>query len=279
MTDVASIVAHPMTQTAQTILRTTKPPIVDAAPPAVPPRVEEGANDNRLTQRSPPPAIAPGEHAMSAPPGFANFQFRYPGEIQDGAPALAAREQIDVARRINASVNEAIVYRPTKLWTVESGGPAYGDCKSYALTKRHILRGLGIPDGAFRDVVLYADTDRKLHMIVEMRSVDGIYVLDSLPNGFGYRFYTAAEMPSTYSIIEYQVWGRPEQWVAPDILTSENTVRDWPDHASTRNARAQRAYAAIGSSISRLTGRTASARRTSGMKLIGALLNWVQSLT
>lgn len=166
------------------------------------------------------PNDAPDARAIAAPGGFTAFEMHYPDEVRDGIPAVATRAQIDLARRVNASVNELITYRATKPWTIALQRPAYGDCKTYALTKRHILDGLGIPDGAFRDVVVNDALTQEFHMLLEMQSVDGVEILDSLPNDAGDRFYNAAEMPSIYTVIEYQAWGRPEQWETPGFLTS-----------------------------------------------------------
>jgi predicted transglutaminase-like cysteine proteinase len=153
--------------------------------------------------------------ATTAPVGFINFEMRYPAEVQDSAPAFATTAQIEVANGANKSVDDQITWRDTRLWTVELNGPAYGDCKSFALTKRHMLRELGVPDGAVRIVIVSAAGYRQLHMVVEMQTADDVFVLDSMPNASGNYFYRAAAMPASYSIIEYGTWGKPDQWIAP----------------------------------------------------------------
>lgn len=161
------------------------------------------------------------EQAAVAPGGFINFEMRYPEEIRDTAPALATSAQIDAARTINGAVNGSITWRDTRLWTIAPDGPSDGDCKTYALTKRHDLRLRGIPDGALRLAVVYTPHYRELHMVLELRAIDGVYVLDSLANNSGETFYKTAAMPASYTVLKYQAWGRPEHWLAPAVLTSQ----------------------------------------------------------
>ena len=84
-----------------------------------------------------------------------------------------------------------------------------------------VLRGWH-PDGAVRIVIIYAAKYQGLHMILEMRTADDIFVLDSLANDSGAHFYRASAIPASYSIVKYQVWGRPSQWMTPGVLSSED---------------------------------------------------------
>lgn len=160
------------------------------------------------------------ERPSIAPVGFVNFEMRYPDEVRDSAPAYATPSQIARARDVNDTVNGNITWEETRLWNFAPDGPAYGDCKTYALTKRHDLRLMGVPDGALRLVIVSSSSYEKLHMLLEIRSVSGVFVLDSLPAASGATFYPASAVPSSYAIIEYQAWGRPAHWVAPGMLTS-----------------------------------------------------------
>ena len=161
------------------------------------------------------------EQVAVAPGGFINFEMHHPEEIRDTAPAFATSAQIDAARAINGIVNDDITWRETQLWTIAPNGPAEGDCKTYALTKRHDLRLRGIPDGALRLAIVSTPHYKELHMILELRTIDGVYVLDSLANDSGETFYKADEMPASYTVLKYQAWGRPEHWLAPAVLTSQ----------------------------------------------------------
>jgi predicted transglutaminase-like cysteine proteinase len=159
--------------------------------------------------------------ATTGPGGFIGFEMHYPNEIRDSAPAFAASTEIGAARTINGIVNDNITWRETRLWTVAPDGPSDGDCKTYALTKEHDLRLQGLPDGTLRLVVVYTPQFQELHMILELRTVDGVYVLDSLKNDSGETFYKMAALPASYTILKYQAWGRPEHWLAPTVLTSQ----------------------------------------------------------
>jgi predicted transglutaminase-like cysteine proteinase len=180
----------------------------------------------RQAEAAPPmppahPQPAALEQVALAPLGFIDFEMRYPDEVRDSAPAFAAPAQIDTARTINDIVNANVIWRDTKLWTIAPDEPSDGDCKTYALTKRHDLRLRGVPTGALRLAVVLTPRYRALHMVLELRTVDGVYVLDSLTNDSGDTFYRAAAIPSDYTILEYQAWGTPEHWLAPAVLTSQ----------------------------------------------------------
>jgi predicted transglutaminase-like cysteine proteinase len=158
-----------------------------------------------------------GGHATTGPEGFITFEMHNPGEIHDSAPAFAASAEIDAARTINGTVNDDITWRETRAWTVAPDGPSDGDCKTYALTKEHDLRLQGLPDGTLRLVIVYTSEYPELHMILELQTVDGIYVLDSLKNDSGQTFYKIAAMPASYTVLKYQAWGKPEHWLAPGV--------------------------------------------------------------
>jgi predicted transglutaminase-like cysteine proteinase len=153
--------------------------------------------------------------ATTGPSGFVSFEMRFPAEIRDSAPAFAPATEIDAARTINGTVNDNITWRETRMWSVAPDGPSDGDCKTYALTKEHDLRLQGLPDGTLRLVIISTTRYPQLHMILEMRTVDGVYVLDSLENDSGDKFYKVAAMPASYTVLKYQAWGGPEHWLRP----------------------------------------------------------------
>jgi predicted transglutaminase-like cysteine proteinase len=158
-----------------------------------------------------------GGHATTGPEGFITFEMHNPAEIRDSAPAFAASAEIGAARTINGTVNDDITWRETRAWTVAPDGPSDGDCKTYALTKEHDLRLQGLPDGTLRLVIVYTSNYPELHMILELQTVDGVYVLDSLKNDSGQAFYKIAAMPASYTVLKYQAWGKPEHWLAPGV--------------------------------------------------------------
>lgn len=170
------------------------------------------------------PQPAPGaEQTTTPPPGFTNFQMSNPDEVRDSAPAYATEAQVETAHDVNTQINEQITWRETRLWTVELGRRAVGDCVQYALTKRHVLRAKGVPDGAMRLVVVYAAKYHGLHIVLQMRTQGETYVLDSLENDARHHFYRLAQMSPSYAIVKYQAWGKPTQWMAPSALVAEST--------------------------------------------------------
>jgi predicted transglutaminase-like cysteine proteinase len=181
----------------------------------------------------------PGEEQPApAPDGFNNFASRYPGEVEDSGIALATPDQVETAHKINTNVNERIIWRPVSVWAIAFREPAYGDCKTYSLTKRHAMRQAGIPDGASRLVVVYAAKYRQKHMVVELRTADRKYILDSLANDEGHHFYLARALPVSYNIMEYQVWGKPKAWVSPPswvnarvAMKEKEEAAPWLDNA------------------------------------------------
>ena len=180
-----------------------------------------------VTRPSAPPTVRAqpsGADQVTTPPaGFTNFQMRNPDEVRETAPAFATEAQVETARDINTRINEQIKWHETRLWSVELGPRAHGDCVQYALTKRHVLRQQGVPDGAMRLVVVYAAKYHGLHIVLEMRTPGETYVLDSLENDARHHFYTHAQMPRSYAIVKYQAWGKPAQWMAPSALVAETT--------------------------------------------------------
>jgi len=163
--------------------------------------------------------------ATTGPIGFIGFEMRYPDENRDSVPATVSFAQIDVARAINRLVNRNVTPHDTPhdtpQWTIAPEGLSDGDCKTFALTKRRDLRLQGLPDGAVRLVVISTPRLPEQHMVLELRTITGIYVLDSLVNDSGTAFYAAAAMPASYTVLKYQTWGSPEHWLAPAVPTSQ----------------------------------------------------------
>ena len=139
-----------------------------------PPTLPSGAQSLR------PQPVPGADQVIIAPGGFTNFRMRYPGEMKSSAPAVVTSAQVDMAHQTNTAINNRITWRATRLWSIAPDGPAQGDCKTFALTKRHALTQEGIPDGALRLVIVYAAHYHEKHMVLEMRAPDGVYVLDSL---------------------------------------------------------------------------------------------------
>jgi len=182
-------------------------------------RAEASATAQHATAASTP--SLGGEYPTTPPSGFTHFRLHFPDEVRDSAPAYATPAQVELARQINAAVNKRITWRTTRLWSVELKEPAYGDCVSFALTARHELRTRGVPDGAMRLMIVYAGEHQEKHMVLQMRTQGHVFVLDSLPNKAGKHFYELAAMPASYVVLQFQMWGRPTQWLAPSAVVAE----------------------------------------------------------
>src|SRR5271155_5831203 len=84
---------------------TTPEPTISTRPSAAPViRAQPGAGPDQLTL---------------PPPGFTNFQMLNPDEVRESAPAYATEAQIETAHNVNTKINEQIVWRETRLWSVE----------------------------------------------------------------------------------------------------------------------------------------------------------------
>lgn len=159
---------------------------------------------------------------VTVPPGGAtSFAMRYPEEVKESPPTFATGEQVELAHSLAREVNKRIAWRETKEWNINLTEPAFGDCKSFALTKRHELREHGVPNGALREVIVYAEKYKGKHMVLEMRTPGEIFVLDSLQNDFGKKFYEISAIPASYLVVEYQMWGKPAEWMVPAGAISE----------------------------------------------------------
>jgi predicted transglutaminase-like cysteine proteinase len=144
------------------------------------------------------------------PLGHTRFCLRYPGECKISGGDFRRRnikltparwEELDA---INRQVSQSIVSKVTPLsgtfdqWLIS---PASGDCKAYALTKRHVLLMRGWPSRA----LLLAEVivpDGQHHLVLVVRTKDTDLVLDNLnpsvrPISTTYRQYqwVRAEMP------------------------------------------------------------------------------------
>lgn len=154
------------------------------------------------------------------PPGYLGFEIQHRAEMAPATPVTVPyRTWIDLADQVNDAVNARINFcdplgsddcagqqdRVRRSW-IEIETSAYGDCKDYAVTKRHDLLAAGFPAGATR-LIWVSDRDpRATHIVLEIATDRGIYVLD---NQHAY-IYPQDEM--TYEFISLQAWGNPAQW-------------------------------------------------------------------
>jgi predicted transglutaminase-like cysteine proteinase len=120
--------------------------------------------------------------AVIPPTGFIGFCVKHSKEClvtaADPRPvALTAdrRAQLD---RVQAEINRQIKPRedPSHAWEYASDG--YGDCNTYALTKRQALLALGWPEDALLLAAAYDELGEG-HLVLVVRTSDGDFVLDN----------------------------------------------------------------------------------------------------
>jgi predicted transglutaminase-like cysteine proteinase len=127
------------------------------------------------------PTIATGD-AVVPPVGYIVFCVKHSKEclISVGKPDVvdltnARRAELD---RVQADVNWQVKPRanPTHAWQYAVDG--YGDCNTYALTKRQALIALGWPEDALLLAAVYDELGEG-HLILVARTNKGDFVLDN----------------------------------------------------------------------------------------------------
>ncbi|WP_162236057.1 transglutaminase-like cysteine peptidase [Devosia sp. Leaf64] len=116
------------------------------------------------------------------PASFQAFCAFNPHECQPGGASKIALDQsiMRILTRVNSRVNRSI--RPkldnplVQVWRVN---PSSGDCKSYAISKRHELIRAGLPASALR--IAYVKTRQGLgHAVLVVKTDQGDLTLDNL---------------------------------------------------------------------------------------------------
>lgn len=83
------------------------------------------------------------------------------------------------------------------------GGP--GDCDDYAMTTRRLLLGMGVPAGAIRMLVVKAAGTGVAHLVLEVVTSKGSWVLDNLAP-VPYRLADMAHFPVAVSTADPMRW-------------------------------------------------------------------------
>lgn len=119
--------------------------------------------------------------AAPVPDSFQVFCAFNPSECKPGGASSVALTE-DVAAtllRVNARVNRSIrPQRDNPLVQVWRVNPRSGDCKSYAISKRHELIRAGLPASALRIGVGISRGEQ--HAVLLVSTADGFLVLDNL---------------------------------------------------------------------------------------------------
>lgn len=126
-------------------------------------------------------AMATGD-AVIPPMGFIGFCVKHSKECLVTASDTQPIELTDARRaeldRVQADVNWQIKPRvdPTHAWDYANDG--YGDCNTYALTKRQALIALGWPEDTLLLAAAYDELGEG-HLVLVARTSKGDFVLDN----------------------------------------------------------------------------------------------------
>ena len=158
--------------------------------------------------------------APALPPlGYTKFCIRYPNDCKSSRIDFRRRNILLTAQRwnalnfINRQINNAIVPKPAEEWVL---APSTGDCKNYALTKRHELLLRGWPSRALLlSEVALASGEHHLVLVVRVKGAD--LVLDNLYDDIRSVGVTFGE----YSWVKIQMLQNPNFWNKVRLLQTE----------------------------------------------------------
>ena len=120
--------------------------------------------------------------SSKGPMSFQVFCGFYPQECQPGGASKISMDEniLRILTRVNSRVNRSI--RPkldnplVQVWRIN---PSSGDCKSYAISKRHELIRAGLPASALR--IAYVKTRQgQGHAVLVVKTNQGDLTLDNL---------------------------------------------------------------------------------------------------
>jgi len=156
--------------------------------------------------------------APALPPiGHSQFCLSYPNDCAVRRNDFRRRnivltsERWNELNRINRQINEAIIPKPTDLWLI---APPTGDCKAYALTKRHELLRQGWPSRSLllSEVALLSG-EHHLILVVRVKGAD--LILDNLNDEIRLATMTAGE----YQWLKIQELQNPRFWSTVRVRT------------------------------------------------------------
>lgn len=129
---------------------------------------------------------------------------------------VAAADQLDLLKTVNADVNARIIPRTDREvfgdldhWALplDTSGAPFGDCEDFALQKRSLLRKAGLPLQVM-SVAMVETSRRETHAVLLVSTVQGVLVLDNLTS----RIRRLEQTP--YRIISREMLGAPLHWKA-----------------------------------------------------------------
>jgi predicted transglutaminase-like cysteine proteinase len=158
--------------------------------------------------------------APTLPPlGYTKFCLRYPDDCKVSGVDFRRRNVRLTAQRwnelnvINRQINNAIVPEPSDDWLL---APSSGDCKDYAITKRHELLLKGWPSRTLLlSEVALPSGEHHLVLVVRVKGAD--LVLDNLSDNIR----SVAVTFAAYSWVKIQVPQNPNFWDKVRFLQTE----------------------------------------------------------
>ncbi len=168
--------------------------------------------------------------AVLPPIGFSRFCLRYVGDCEAHGMDFRRRNIVLTPERwhglneVNREVNREIIAAVgagngvTQEWLIS---PAAGDCKAYAVTKRHELLARGWPSRALLLSEVVARSGEH-HLVLVVRVKDGDLVLDNLNDDIR----LLAMMYDQYLWVRVQSPQNPKFWVRVLGILQAVTVSD-----------------------------------------------------
>jgi predicted transglutaminase-like cysteine proteinase len=150
--------------------------------------------------------VGPAEAKNKAPLGYQLLCLENPSECRGGGGSVAKAnaDTLQLLKRINRSVNEAIAPRSDRGGDHWQTGATAGDCEDYVLAKRHALIKAGLPASALR-IAHVQTSSGEGHAVLVVKTTEGDFVLDNL-NG---RVRTLAQIG--YRIVSMS-GANPREW-------------------------------------------------------------------
>ncbi|HXZ00171.1 MAG TPA: transglutaminase-like cysteine peptidase [Stellaceae bacterium] len=171
--------------------------------------------------------------AIVPPAGFIRFCVEHAQEclvsrqqpeiVELTADHLAQLEQVQT--EVNAEITPRI--NPSQSWEYAASG--YGDCNTYALTKRRALIALGWPEETLLLAAAYTESGEG-HLVLVARTAEGDLVLDNrLPQVVDW-----TQLPYRWIAVQSQT--SPARWlkVEADPMTVADAARSLTPAAALR---------------------------------------------
>jgi predicted transglutaminase-like cysteine proteinase len=167
----------------------------------------------------PNPTLDVGFTPMLPPLGYTKFCLHYPNDCKSSRIDFRRRnikltaERWYELRSVNKQINNTIIPALAEEWLL---APSVGNCKDYAITKRHELMLKGWPSRALLlSEVALSSGEHHLVLVVRVKGAD--LVLDNLNDDVRSVAATCGE----YSWVKIQIPQNPNFWKKVRLLRTE----------------------------------------------------------